>query len=486
MLNLQVQEIGYYAQWSIYQLNFWTDAFGQLREGEGRATDGQAAEAWWMDAWMVFYQAWWIAWASFVGLFIARISRGRTVGEVIMYSLIIPVLYCILWFSVWGGVAIRQARQGKELEALGQNFFNDSAHFLVPGSSFCYDVPQVNVYNPDDPQALIFENHLPGVTPVCQFDADNGEAAAYNVMYSFSFPETFGGEGLGPTMSVIFIIALAIYFATSSDSGSLIVDHLASNGRKKHHWIQRLFWAVTEGAVATALLSAGGSNALAAVQAGSVIAGLPFVILLCYLMRSIWVFCVQADKKSTGEFRLEVRPEFTFPMYGGIFNVVEYALSFGQVNKLRVARQMHLPTGQQMSEFAIALLMPFIPLYQVLSAAYPRNVLANMVVLVSYTLCWMAWVGLFIAYSKYPGLLAWGWSFCFAAAIILTSVRVGFRKRFHIFSHFWADFLGSLFLYPQVLAQLRIQCIEYNLPQDHSDLDDSNAEKHPLQEEVSA
>jgi hypothetical protein len=210
--------------------------------------------------------------------------------EVIIYSLLIPVLYCILWFSVWGGVAIRQTRQGLELEVLGENYFNDSRYFLVPGSDFCYDVPQTTLYDPNNASTPVFQNFLPGVTPVCQFDETNAEAAAYNVLYSFSFPDTFAGEGLGPTMSVIFII----YFATSSDSGSLIVNHLASDGRKKHHWVQRLFWAVTEGAVATALLTAGGSDALAAVQAGSGIAGLPFVFLICYLMQSIWVFLVKS------------------------------------------------------------------------------------------------------------------------------------------------------------------------------------------------
>jgi choline/glycine/proline betaine transport protein len=59
LLNLIVQEFGYYLQTSVFLLNFWTDAFGQLREGSGRAIDGKAAETWWMDTWMVFYQAWW-------------------------------------------------------------------------------------------------------------------------------------------------------------------------------------------------------------------------------------------------------------------------------------------------------------------------------------------------------------------------------------------------------------------------------------------
>jgi len=68
MLNLQVQEVGYFLQHSIFGLNFWTDAFGQLREGTGRAIDGHASEEWWMNAWMIFYQAWWYVNSSGVGL----------------------------------------------------------------------------------------------------------------------------------------------------------------------------------------------------------------------------------------------------------------------------------------------------------------------------------------------------------------------------------------------------------------------------------
>lgn len=459
LLNLQVQEMGYYLQWSLFQLNFWTDAFGQLREGEGRAIDGEASEAWWMDAWMVFYQAWWVAWAAFVGLFIARISRGRTVREVILYSLIVPVVYCILWFSVWGGVAVRQSRQAMELEALGTKLYNDSLHFAVPGSNFCYEVPQETLYDPNDAETAVFTNHLPGVTPVCQFDDSNAEASAYNVLYSFSYPEYFGGDGLGPTMSVIFIIALAIYFATSSDSGSLIVDHLASNGRTRHHWIQRLFWAVTEGAVATALLSAGGSNALVAVQAGSVIAGLPYVILLCYLCQSIWVFCEAGDEVHTGEYKISnSQPEFVFPLYGGVFNVVEYLVSLGSVHEKRIQHQMHLPSATQTKEFFQGLLLPFVSLCQILSSTYPNNRLSNLACTLGYGVLYLTWVGLFIGVlGGNKGLLGWAWSFFFAAGILLGALRYGFRSRYNLRSNPFGDFAASLFLWPQVLAQMSIQ-----------------------------
>ena len=85
IFNLAVQSIGFYLQWSILQLNFHTDAFGQLAEGEGRAVDGQAAPAWFQDVWTVFYMAWWMAWSAFVGMFIARISKRRTIGQITIY-----------------------------------------------------------------------------------------------------------------------------------------------------------------------------------------------------------------------------------------------------------------------------------------------------------------------------------------------------------------------------------------------------------------
>lgn len=86
ILNFIVQSIGYYFQNSIILVSFWTDAFGQLREGEGRAVDGMASATWWMDAWTVFYMAWWTAWSGFIGIFVARISKGRTIMEVVMYG----------------------------------------------------------------------------------------------------------------------------------------------------------------------------------------------------------------------------------------------------------------------------------------------------------------------------------------------------------------------------------------------------------------
>ena len=221
-----------------------------------------------------------LAWGAFVGLFLARISRGRTIRQVAVYSFIAPLVYSFIWFCVFGGIGLRQARQAEELQKLGNTTFNDTNYFQVDGNPYCYHVPQEDIE--DDEGNVLFTNSLPGVTPVCELNGEDSTQAWFNVMFSFNYN---GGDenfaGFGGFMAGLSLIALTIYFVTSSDSGSLIVDHLASNGHEDHHWLQRVFWALTEGAVATALLKAGGGTALGALQAGSIVFGLPFVSISC-------------------------------------------------------------------------------------------------------------------------------------------------------------------------------------------------------------
>jgi hypothetical protein len=123
---------------------------------------------------------------------------------------------------------------------------------------------------------IAFTNYILGITPVCFFNSSDADNTCKNMalpacfiwhmltnhfytcssfMYSFSYPNDFMKGGLGPFLAVVSIIAITIYFITSSNSGSLIVDHLASNGNEEHHWLQQLFWALPEGAVASALLA---------------------------------------------------------------------------------------------------------------------------------------------------------------------------------------------------------------------------------------
>ena len=103
--------------------------------------------------------AWWTAWGAFVGLFVARISRGRTIREVVIYVLIVPLLYSFLWFCSFGGIGIRQARQAEELEWLGEQHYGNESYFRVHNESVCFNVPQDDVWNNG---TLVFTNRLPG------------------------------------------------------------------------------------------------------------------------------------------------------------------------------------------------------------------------------------------------------------------------------------------------------------------------------------
>lgn len=127
-----------------------------------------------MNSWTVFYIGWWVSWAAFVGLFIGRVSQGRTIRSVIFYTLGCTLFYTFMWFCTFGGVGLRQARQAKEMQELGKIAFNNSEHYLSDGSTYCYDVPQEDVVVED---VTVFSNTLLGVTPVCLFNPDDSDNA---------------------------------------------------------------------------------------------------------------------------------------------------------------------------------------------------------------------------------------------------------------------------------------------------------------------
>ncbi|ELB2198316.1 BCCT family transporter [Vibrio parahaemolyticus] len=168
------------------------------------------------QGWTAFYWSWWISWSPFVGMFIARVSRGRSVREFIICVILIPSTVCVLWMTAFGGTAISQ-------------YVNDG-----------YEA----VFNAELPLKLF---------------------AMLDVM---PFAEI---------TSVVGIILVVVFFITSSDSGSLVIDTIAAGGKVDAPTPQRVFWCTFEGLVAIALMLGGG---LAAAQAMAVTTGLPFTIVL--------------------------------------------------------------------------------------------------------------------------------------------------------------------------------------------------------------
>jgi BCCT, betaine/carnitine/choline family transporter len=403
----------------------------------------------------VFFLAWYITWSAFVGVFIASISKGRKLWEVVLYTLFAPTGYSIAWFCALGGAGLRQSRQALELQEIGRAFFNDTAHFVSLDNEFCYDVPQERVVVGDQ---LVFTNYLPGVTPVCLFDENNGQLAPYNVMNSFRFPDTFEGSGLGAAMSLLLILVTAFYGITSCDSASLIVDNLASSGRESVHWARRVFWSLTIGALGQAILSAGGVNALRAVQAASILCGLPFAVLLCFMMQSIYLLCRASENSERGPtYAFPGQPEFGMPIYGGVFNAFEHIASLGRVNQARVDLGLDKPSRRHVIEFVKGLVAPFVSLHQILASTYPKTPLSNGAVVVSYAICYLGWISLLGASSAYPELRSLGWTLFVVSGGILCMIRAGFRAKYNLRSNGLADVIASSFVWPQVLTQMRIQ-----------------------------
>jgi choline/glycine/proline betaine transport protein len=205
-----IQSTGSYLQ-NLVRMSF---DVGAAEGAEGRA---------WAAGWTTFYWGWWISWAAFVGIFIARISRGRTVREFVAGVLLLPTAVSFLWFTVMGGSAMHRVLDG-ETELLDQS---------VEGMLF-------------------------GML-------DALPAGTFLVIGS--------------------LIIIAIFFITSSDSGSLVVDMLASGGDPDPPTWSRVFWAVIEGLVAIVLLLAGG---LIALQAASIAAAVPVSIVMIVMCVAIW------------------------------------------------------------------------------------------------------------------------------------------------------------------------------------------------------
>lgn len=210
ILSSFMQNIGHYFQ-NFASFATWTQSY---EEGE------------FLNTWTVFYWAWWISWSPYVGMFIARISKGRTVKEFVLGVLIIPTLVTFLWMSGFGG----------------------SALFLET-------------------------NGIAGIANAVQADQTT---SLFILLDQFPF---------STITSFLAIILVLSFFVTSSDSGSLVIDGLTSGGKLHAPVGQRVFWATTEGAVAAILLVGGGLGAL---QAGAISTGLPFTIVLlvmCYSLR---------------------------------------------------------------------------------------------------------------------------------------------------------------------------------------------------------
>ena len=210
LLSVFIQSLGFYGE-VLPELSFWSEAF---------------VEPGWQGTWTVFYWGWWISWSPFVGMFIARVSKGRSVREIIVGVALVPSLLSFLWMSVFGGSALHLQMQG--------------------------------------------------IRDISTAVNDNIATALFDMLQAFP---------LSQVTSLVGVVLVVSFFVTSSDSGSLVIDHLTSGGKLDSPKPQRVFWAIMEGVVAAVLLIGGGLSAL---QTAAVTTGLPFALILLFMCWSMY------------------------------------------------------------------------------------------------------------------------------------------------------------------------------------------------------
>ena len=314
LLNLYVQSMGFYFQ-NILQLGFHSDAFEQLGPSYGAGDRGEVlpegitssdGPAGWMNSWTIFYWGWWIAWCPFVGMFIAKISVGRTVKEFIGGTMAAPVVYVFMWMIIFGGSGVRMEREAAGAGLCCHNLDMARVANLTSSSPTSTVAMEDGLCLTDkcNPCSLELLATMKGSYQEWQEEVEELQEASWWGKTTVSrnltrlscrrteemwFDMMMSYGDLGPFLSIFSLISLILYFVTSSDSGSLVIDCLASNGHPDPPRLQRLLWALTEGLTATALLVAGGEVALQALQAMSIATGLVYTILMCIACQALWL-----------------------------------------------------------------------------------------------------------------------------------------------------------------------------------------------------
>ena len=183
----------------------------------------------WFHDWTIFYWAWWISWSPFVGMFIARISKGRTIREYFAVVLLAPFTICVIWFTAFGETALKLNQSGTGELGKGMS----SASLVL-----------------------------------------------FQMLEDLPFAEI---------TSVVAILLLIVFIVTSADSGALVVDTITSGGKTDAPVVQRVFWACMLGVTASALLYGGGTDVLRSLQAGTITAALPFTFILLACCFSLYL-----------------------------------------------------------------------------------------------------------------------------------------------------------------------------------------------------
>jgi len=474
--------------WALLDLEFHTDAFQTLPD-----IGNQGGEESFMSWWTVFYWGWWISWAPFVGVFIAQISKGRTVREFIIGNMFVPTLMTSAWLTIYGGLGLEMEMEAEYL-GIGGN-----RHALWPETA-----DDVMGYNVQIPQT--FYNYtdmiVPEVNPTTgeRYNVSQGvmqETMSYDpARYNYAWNVAICGDmpvnegtlyrlscrssavqlfdviyhyDMADFVATITIIAIVTYFVTSSDSGSHVIDMMCANGDEEPPMCQRIFWAVSEGAVAYFLLQNGGDTGLGALQTASIAAGLPFcIIMIGMVFSTLKIFSDWELENPDGVPKYEQKkPDGsivvpTHPWQWKLLQAADYAFT-GAFCPCCARTQDYGPYRRNTLDFCMAIFTPCLIQQRINQKMGDRKSVASYLAAGAF-LCWIIFEVCEVAED---GLAYVGWLFYTIFAILVSYDRFVFRDTYDLDGSGVQDCCQVFFCYPCALLQVLTEVEAIELSTEH-------------------
>ena len=383
-----------------------------------------------MDDWTIFYWGWWISWAPFVGMFIARISRGRTVGQLIKGAFIAPILFGFVYLTTLGSLGIKMQRVAES--AIGTSSSVDWSGNSVDCDAFGYGTTKMlNMTSAGYAAGKQLQDA--GYYPL---SCRNGSDHILDVV------EPYGK--LARPLQTLILIAVSLYFITSSDSGSYVDDLISAMGYENPPVLQKVYWCFTEGALATALVYSGG---LKMVQAVSIVAGFPYTLALNFMCISLWRALLDEDEN---EEHRRKRKSFNTCLF-----------DFLEAFKPDTATS-NAPNAR---ERTICALKNFIfPYESIVKCKRATGASEQIAMIHGGTITGLLWTFIGLLASTKAGANAHGvaWLMFFIFVFCVASIRRELRTARNIIGGAMEDFCSVGALFPFALAQMEheAECIE--------------------------
>lgn len=380
-----------------------------------------SSPSWFMDGWTVFYWAWWITWAPFVGLFMAKISRGRTIRSVILVGMFAPMFTGFFVLSIFGSLGIRMQR----IAELSLHQAPDWQKGVVncAGLGYLYGEPVGS-------QAKALAEQAGVYALACRKSTEK----------ILDILEPYGS--LTRFLQTLVLLGVILFFVTSADAGAYTDDMISAGGIENPPVLQRIWWTVIQGATAQALVSSSKSG-LSAIQSVSICAALPYT----FALNGMCVALFRAMDEANGD------PKHLSMRKGFSTSIVDIFDNFNGPDGL--------PEGKVMPTKARLLLLIKValnPAHAMVTAALELFSPIQLTLLSSaYLIVYYAWIVLLCTSKVDAGTYSVAWLMYLVFVGMTTTVRYNLRNKWRIIGNLFDDFFVSLLLYPFALAQMKLE-----------------------------